>query len=106
MTRFHNRDSKIGKGWANRVGRAKDNDKARAASGDVRMACEGLRVVANAARKVDDSAWGNADRKMGGNEAPAMDRAVACPGIRSSWRSTPTATVSFRPGRLPRWPPH
>ena len=97
VIRFHNRSSKIGKakGWAGSVGRAKDKaqvrvnvkakDNGRAkVAGDARMTCEGLKVVANAARKLGNRAggnwaWNNADRKARADEAPAVDAGAADP---------------------------
>ncbi len=106
VIRLHNRGSKIGKGKgaADSVGRAKANDKEndrardKAAVGDVRTACEGLKAVANAACKVNDRGWGN--------ELPAAVRAVAPLAIPSFWLLIRTAMANCRPAKSPAQPHH
>jgi hypothetical protein len=110
VIRLHNRGSKIGKGKgaADSVGRAKANDKAndkakenardKAAVGDVRTACEGLKAVANAACKVNDRGWGN--------EVPAVVRVVARLAILSFWLLIRTAMANCRPAKSPAQPHH
>lgn len=107
VTPFNNGDSRIGKMWANRVGRAKDNHRARAVVGNVRMACEGLKAASSeAVRRVAARTWGD---KAGGNQAPAAVRAAALE-ILSFWLLTrtmmvncPAAKLQMQPRRSRRW---